>query len=108
MDARLQRGCLWPSDFQGLRTAIDIGWGKAYPRGSRKRGIGTLILPVMDMVLGQSIKRNGTWTLCFDASHFSLAAKILDAQRQWQFITSRMYYSDYSTDSLLSNKLFFH
>ena len=66
------------------------------------------MLPVMDMVLGQSVKRTETWTFCFDASHFSLAGKILDAKRQCLFTTSRMYYSDYSTDSLLLNKMFFH
>lgn len=108
MDARLQRGYFWPSELQGLRTPVVIGWDKAYPLGSRKRGIGALMLPVMDLVLGQSIKRTETWTFCFDASPFSLAGKILHVKRQWQITTSHMYYSDYSTDSLLLNKLFFH
>ena len=47
VDARLQRGYLWPSGRQGLRTAVEIGQGKVYPRGSRNRGIGALILLVM-------------------------------------------------------------
>ena len=47
VDARLQSGYLWSFGRQCLRTAVEIGQGKVYPRGSRNRGIGILILLVM-------------------------------------------------------------